>query len=192
LTYQVGTSAKLGYEATAQAGSNGFSVLADQQDDEIYNAIGVDGSLVTEFSNDFVNNEIDIVVAANFSAHRLYARYVHFLTLEDGIRLFFGAVTAIDLANFRNNVNVLDMYFNNNTSSNLYQTDNVRLFKSNGAYPARTNTTGGGGLDVVWRNTILIAETGVSGLTAQESAKLNELDKLESIDKLTKLIPASL
>lgn len=192
LTYQVGTSAKLGYEATAQAGSNGFSVLADQQDDEIYNAIGVDGSLVTEFSNDFVNNEIDIVVAANFSAHRLYARYIHFLTLEDGIRLFFGAVTAIDLANFRNNVNVLDMYFNNNTSSNLYQTDNVRLFKSNGAYPARTNTTGGGGLDVVWRNTILIAETGVSGLTAQESAKLNELDKLESIDKLTKLIPASL
>jgi len=192
LVYQVGTSAKLPFQSNVVATVNGFSVLADQQDDEIYNTIGLDGSLITEFDNDFQNNELDIVVATNFSAHRLYNRYVHFTTLEDGIRLFFGAVTALDIGNFRNNVDILDMYLNNNTSTNLVQTDNVRLFKSDGTYPARTNTTGGGGVDVVWRNTILIAETGVSGLTAQESAKLNELDKIDGIDKRTKLIPASL
>ena len=91
LAWQSGTTAKLPFSTIVVATANGFSVLADQQDDEIYNTIGLDGSLITEFDNDFQNNELDIVVAANFSAHRLYNRYVHFVTLEDGIRLFFGA-----------------------------------------------------------------------------------------------------
>lgn len=191
LAYQSGTSAKLPFETSAVATANGFSVLADQQDDTIYNSIGIDGSLVTEFSEDFVNNEVDIVIAQNFSVHRLYAHYVYATSLEDGIRTFFGGLTAVDLGNFRNNVSVIDLYLNNNTATNLLQTDNVRFFKDNGTYPARTNTTGGGGVDIVWRNTILIAETGVSGLTAQESAQLAELDKLEAIEKLAKLIPAT-
>ena len=171
-----GLVAYQGFETTAVASSSGWSVLADQKDDSIYNTIGVDGSTVTEFDHDFVNNEIDIVVAANFSAHRLYARYVYFTTLPDGIRLFFGAVEAVDLANIKNDVTVLDMFLNNNTSTNLIQTDNVRLYKSNGVYPARTATTGGGGIDVVWRDKIFIAETGTSGLTPSESAKLMSLD----------------
>ena len=191
LAYQSGTSAKLPFETAAIATANGWSVLGDQQDDTIYNSIGVDGSLVNEFTEDFVNNEVDIVIAQNFSVHRLYAHYVYATTLEDGIRTFFGGLTAVDLGNFRNNVSVIDLYLNNNTATNLLQTDNVRFFKDNGTYPARTNTTGGGGVDIVWRNTILIAETGVSGLTAQESAQLAELDKLEAIEKLAKLIPAT-
>ena len=101
--------------------------------------------------------------------------------------MFFGAVTAPDIANFRNNVDVLDMYLNNNTATNLVQTDNVRMFKSDGTHPARTNTTGGGGVDIVWRNQILIAETGVSGLTPTESTQLNKIDDIE---KLAKLIPS--
>jgi len=68
----------------------------------------------------------------------------------------------------------------------------VRFYKSNGAYPARSTTTGGGGLDVVWRNTILIAETGVSGLTSAESTLLSKVDKLDNIEKNTGLIPATL
>ena len=84
MAWQSGTTAKLPFSIVV-ATANGFSVLADQQDDEIYNTIKLDGSLITEFDNDFQNNELDIVVTANFSAHRLYNRYVHFVTLEDGI-----------------------------------------------------------------------------------------------------------
>lgn len=185
-SYQVGVIGKLGLTSTGVITASGLTFIDSQVDDTVFNTIGVDGSTVTEFDHDFVNNEIDIVVAANFSAHRLYARFVYFTTLPDGIRLFFGAVEAVDLANIKNDVTVLDMFLNNNTATNVIQTDNVRLYKSNGVYPARTATTGGGGIDVVWRNQILIAQTGTSGLTAAEAAQL------DSIDKLTKLIPDTL
>ena len=46
------------------------------------------------------------------------------------------------------------MYLNNNTTTNIKQIDNVRLFKSDGSYPVREPTTGGGGIDVNWRNTV--------------------------------------
>ena len=46
------------------------------------------------------------------------------------------------------------MYLNNNTSTNIKQIDNVRLFKSDNSYPVREPTTGGGGIDVNWRNTV--------------------------------------
>jgi len=174
-TYQVGTTAKLPLTATGIVTASGLTFIDSQLDDTIYNTIWLDGSLITEFDSDFVNNEIDIIVAANFSAHSLYARYVHFTTLEDGIRIFFGAVIAEDLWNIKNDVSVLSMYLNNNTSSNLIQTDNVRLYRSDGAYPARTTTTGGGGMDIVWRNQILIAETPTSWLTPSESSQLNSI-----------------
>ena len=175
LTYQSGTSAKLGFSATAISSSSGWSILADQQDDEIYNTIAIDGSGVTKFDADYVNDEVDIVSAVDFSGHELYARFAYFITTEDGIRSFFGAFTAIDIANFENDVTVLDLYINNNTTTNLIQTDNVRLFKSNGVYPIRNPTTGGGGVDVVWRDKIFVAETGTSGLTPSESASLSSI-----------------
>lgn len=172
LTYQNGTSAKLGFQVNASVTSVGWSVLADQKDDESYNSIGLDGSTITKFSADFVNDEVDIVSVSNFTGHELYARFVYFTFTEDGIRDFFGALIARDLANIENDVTILDMYINNNTSTNLIQTDNVRIFKSNGTYPVRNPTTGGGGVDVVWRDKVFLAETGTSGLTPSESAKL--------------------
>lgn len=186
VTYQVGVIAKLPLELTGVVSASGLTFINSQVDDVVYNSIGLDGSLITEFSSDIVNNEIDIIIAANFSAHRLYARFVHFTTLENEIRVFFGAVIAEDLANIKNDVSIQSMYLNNNTSTNLVQTDNVRLYRSDGAYPARTATTGGGGMDIVWRNKILIAQTNTSGLTPSES------NKLDSIDNLTKLIPGTL
>ena len=76
--------------------------------------------------------------------------------------------------------------------TNIRQTDNRRFFRSDGVYPVKEPTSGGGGIDVVWRNTILIAETGVSGLTPAESILLSELNKVDGINKLTKLIPSIL
>ena len=167
--------------------SNGFNVLAEQVEDEVYTALGVDGSTVTKFQSDYTNNEIDLVIATNWTQAELYAWWTYNLTSEDGIRKFYGGITAIDRANFRINTAIVDLFLDNITNASFIQTDNVRFFRDTGSgYPVKTPTTSGYGLDAVWRNTILIAETSSSGLTPTES------NKLDSIDNLTKLIPATL
>ena len=186
LVYQNGTMAFLPFEATVTASSAGYSVKAAQALDTVYNDIGLDGATLTMFSADYNNNEIDLVVGQNFTGQQLYARFCYFVASEQGVHNFFGALTALDEANFRNDVSVLDIYLNNNTNTHIVQTDNVRIYKSNDTYPVRNPTTGGGGIDIVWRNKIFLAETPTSGLTAEESAKLSK------IEGLAKLIPAAL
>lgn len=185
LTQQSGTSAKLPFSGQAIASSIGWTALVNQDDDTVYNTNAIDGSTITKFTADYVNNEMDLVTATDFTGAELYARFVNLTTTADGIRNFFKGFIAKDIANYENDVTILDLFLNNNTISNVKQTDNVRIYKSNGTYPVRNPTTGGGGIDVVWRNKIFIAETGVSGLTPDEAADLAE------ILKNSKLIPAS-
>jgi len=154
IAQQSGATAKLPYETQVIVGATGWSLLVSQEDDVIYNQIAIDGSAVTKFEADYQNNEIDIIVASDFTGIELYSRYVYFTTTEDGIRDFFKAFNPLDIANYENDVTVLDLYLNNNTSTNIKQIDNVRLFKSDNSYPVREPTTGGGGIDVNWRNTV--------------------------------------
>ena len=152
--------------------SNGFNVLASQIEDDIYLAMGVDGSTVTKFVADYPNNQVDIQVAQDFSMAEFYTWWIYNLTTEAGIREFFGGITAIDQANFRINNSVVNLFFDNLTSTNLVQTDNRRIYRTDGIYPVIPATAGGGGIDIVWRNTILIAET---GLNAQDSADISNI-----------------
>lgn len=140
--------------------SNGFNVLAAQVDDPVYTALGVDGSTVTKFQADYPNDEVDLVIGSDWTMAELYAWWSYNLTTEDGIRNFFGGITAIDQANFRINTSIVDLYLDNTTNASYRQTDNRRFFRDTGdGYPVRNPTTSGYGLDVVWRNTILIAES---------------------------------
>ena len=144
--------------------SNGFNVLASQDDDDVYTALGIDGTTVTKFQADYVNNEVDLVIGADWTMAELYAWWANNLTTEDGIRNFFGGITAIDQANFRINTSIVDLYLDNTTNASYKQTDNRRFFRDTGTgYPVRNPTTSGYGLDVVWRNTILIAQTEAVG-----------------------------
>ena len=167
---------KAEYSINAIAGANGWSILADQVEDTVYTAFGLNGSTVTGFVADYTDDEVDITVAADFSSTNFYAWWNYNTTTEQGIREFFGAVTALNQANIRFNVSVVDLHLDNITSTNLKQLDNRRLYRSDDAYPIKAPTTGGGGLDVVWRNTILTVEVGGSGLTSAESSKLLALD----------------
>jgi hypothetical protein len=175
LTYVSGTTAKSEYSANVIDTSNGWSLLADQQDDDVYNTLAIDGSSVTNFVADYTNDQVDVAVAANFNLSDFYAWWIYNMTTAQGIRNFFGGITALDQANFRINTSTLSLYLDNTTSTNLVQLDNRRIFRTDGVYPVLASTTGGGGIDVVWRNTILIAETNTSGLTPEESAKLTSI-----------------
>jgi len=175
LTYVSGTTAKAEYTANVLDTSNGWSLLADQQDDDVYNTLAIDGSNVANFAADYVNDQVDVAVAANFNLSDFYAWWVYNMTTAQGIREFFGGITALDQANFRINTSTLSLFLDNTTSTNLVQLDNRRIFRTDGVYPVLASTTGGGGIDVVWRNTILIAETATTGLTPEESAKLTSI-----------------
>lgn len=142
------------------AASASFTVLLSEVDDAVYAANGIDGAAVTGIDWDANNGEIDLLLGENFTAADLYAWYCDSLSGALGISLFFGAVTALDQANIRANAN---LYLDNATSTNIRQTDNVRLFRSDEAYPVREPTSGGGGIDVVWRDKVFVAIVNTTG-----------------------------
>jgi hypothetical protein len=151
-------------EVTTQgvtSAENGLTSFASNLGDcPVYNAIGVDGSAVTGFSADYVSDHVDLTLPTNFNWSNGYAWWKYNLTTNSGMRQFWGGITALDVGNFRINNSVIDMYLDNETATNIIQLDNRRIFREDGAYPVNSPTTGGGGIDVVWRNTILIAAVG--------------------------------
>ena len=169
INYYSTVTAKKEFSQSVIVTSNGWSVLADQVDDTVYNSIMIDGGIITKFQADYVNDEVDLVVGEDFSGAEFYAWWVANGSTAQGIDEFFGGVTAIDEANIRINNSIVDMYFDNTTSTNLKQVDNRRIYREDGAYPVKNPTTGGGGIDIVWRNQVFIA-----GL---EEISISEQDK---------------
>ena len=160
LTQTSTTTAKLPFETTVLATDAGWTALVSQEDDAVYNALAVDGSTVTTFTADYTNDQVDIVVATNFNISDFYAWWVYNLTTEGGIREFFGGVTAEDQANFRINSGTLNLFLDNTTTTNIRQLDNRRFYREDLAYPVLDPTTGGGGIDVVWRDKVFVAGLG--------------------------------
>jgi hypothetical protein len=180
ITQTSGTTAKLPFSTTAIASTTGWTVLAAQVDDEVYNQYGLNGSTITKFTADYVNDEVDLVVASNFAGDEMYAWWSYNLTTSQGISDFYGGITAQDAANILINNPIVNIYLDNTTTTNVYQTDNIRVYRADGAYPVKNPTSGGGGIDVVWRDRVYIAETGVSGLTPTESSQLSEISSVNT------------
>lgn len=156
-TYQSGVNAKLAVEAVSIATSNGLQFLVSQEDDEVYNVYALDGSAITKFEADYSNTQVDLIVATNFAMAELYAWWVYNLTTLDGIRGFVGGLTAEDAANLRINTNIFSIKLDNDTSTNLVQTDNIRIYRSDLVYPVATPTSGGGGIQIIWREKVYIS-----------------------------------
>lgn len=153
-TYTSGATAKLGVLTTGVFTSVGLTFLDSQVDDPVYNAYMVDGSTVTGFTADYVNTEVNLTLSATFLGSDLYAWWVYNETTEPGIRSFFGGITAVDVGNLLIQVPIVNLYFDNSTAAFIFQNDNIRIYRSDGAYPARTVTSGGGGIDINWLNNV--------------------------------------
>jgi hypothetical protein len=175
-TYVNGTTAKNEFQTTTVATAQGWAVLADQPDSSVYNTLAIDGSTITDFTADYIDDEVDVIVSGQFFASEWFAWWKYNLYLEQGIRHFFGGVTAIDVGNFKINNTVVDIKFDNNGSAEAFQNDNRRIYRDDGTRPVKSPTTSGFGVDLEWREPVLLAESGVSGLTPSESAKLLSLD----------------
>lgn len=169
ITYPVSTTAFLPSKIIGEVSANGVSGFIAQNDDEIYNFHAINGSTLNKFNANFIQNTIEI--NENLVGAEVYAFYVHSLLSESGIREWLGAITAIDIANFRINIDVMPLIFDNQTEYEYWQTDNVRIFRSDNARPVKNPTTGGGGLDINWRSQVysVIISTADSVITGDIS-----------------------
>jgi hypothetical protein len=158
-TYTSGVTAKTEIETTGSISSAGLTFTNSQVDCPVYNTIGIDGSLITQFSADYVNDELDIDTAGNFTLADMYAWWKYNLTTAQGINEFFGGITAVDEGNFQINTSVLSIVLDNSTTTDAVQTDNRRLYRDDGQRPVNQPTSGGGGVDVEWRSPISLANT---------------------------------
>ena len=154
----MGATAKLGVSASGIFSASGATFLNTQTDDTVYDGYGIDGSTVTGFTPDYVNDDVNLSMAGDFLGADLYAWWVYNQSTEDGIRNFFGGITALDPGNLRINTSTISLFLDNSTANFIYQNDSIRIFRSDGVYPARTITTGGGGIAVNWNSNVYVGE----------------------------------
>lgn len=168
---------KLGFapiESSAELGASTINFIVPQFADEVYTTYGLDGSAVTGFAANYTNTTVERTNTSNFTGASFYAWWNHNLTTENGIRNFFGGVTPIDAANLRINNATVDLQFDITGTSNVYQSDNIRIFRTDEGYPVRNPTTGGGAIDLNWRNVVYTIAVG-SGVTASDKTEIRDL-----------------
>ncbi len=153
--------------------------MVTQENDLVYNSYSINGSIVTGFTADYAQDDVNLTVSTNFTMANLYAWWIYTLTTEQGIREFFGGITALDSANIRINSSIVNIFLDNSTALFIYQTDAIRLFRADNAYPAKVVTTGGGGIQVNWNSNVYVGTADIEAqleLTAKEASlvKMNE------------------
>ncbi len=175
LAYQSGTSAYKDFETFAVANAAGWSALASQQVDTVYNTIGVDGSTVTEFVTDYPNVQIDINDPdGTTNINRLYSWWTYIRATENGIRQWLNGLVAEDIGNFKINTDIIDLKLDNINTGGVLFNGGQRFYRSDGAIPV-VNTTSGGGSIVLYSDKVYVVEVGTSGLTEGESENLNSI-----------------
>lgn len=144
ITYANGTNYKEPIEINAIASAGGVSILVSQQDWTPVNALGIDGSTITEYSTDFVNIQIDINDLDNRTTKkRLVAWYAYVLySSSQALNDFFGGLTIEDEVNYKVNTDIVSLQLENIKSEPLIFTDSdTRLYSSDGS--SLLATTGG-------------------------------------------------
>ncbi|MDP4759415.1 MAG: hypothetical protein NWS15_05720 [Schleiferiaceae bacterium] len=162
------------YESTGLVGALGFSVVVSAVTEPVYGTNALDGSgttITNKFTADYASDYIVLDTNTDFAGTEAYAYYCYELTTSAGMFGFWGGVTAIDTGNYRINNSIVDIYFDETTGF-VKQTDNVRIFRADGARPAIDPTTGGNGIEINWKNPAFAVNVGGSALTTAESNKL--------------------
>lgn len=168
---------KLGFSAVESAATfTGASInfIVPQTADEVYDTYALDGSAMTGFAANYGNTTVERTNASNFTGASFYAWWNHNLTTENGIRNFYGGLTAIDSANLRINNSVVNLHFDITGTANVFQSDNIRIFRADEGYPVDNPTTGGGAIDLNWRNVVYTIAVG-SGVTAGDKTDIRDL-----------------
>lgn len=193
------TSYKI-YSNSGLVTANGFSFQVNETESTVYAANAIDGSsapVTSKFTADYGQDHIDLDSNQDFAVKEVYAYYCYETTTSAGMHNFFGAMEAIDAANYEIKTDVASIFLDESAGF-VKQTDNARLFRSDGTRPAIDPTTGGSGLEVNWRNPVNVEN--LSTLESLASAIKTKTDnlptdtsaELDAIKSNTNLIPAAL
>lgn len=127
---------KLGYlpqTLIAIATATGFAAAANYVADAIYNANGIDGSTVTEFTADYPNIDLDINDPDQITTvQRIYAFLRYTETTQDGIDKWFDVVDPTDEVNYEIDATKLNLKFDN-TQATPVVIGGGRIYRSDGA-----------------------------------------------------------
>jgi hypothetical protein len=170
-----GTTASKDDENLAVASSAGWALLGNQITDDVYVANGINGNSVTEFSLDYPNVQVDINDPdGTTTIKRLYAFWCKERATATGIQNLINGITAEDAGNYKINTSVIDLKLDNTASTGVIFTDDIRLYRDDGAAPVVASTTGGGSI-TLYAGKVYVVSTGGTSLTPAESAKLMSL-----------------
>ena len=168
------TSFELG-RTTAAVSVSGFSFDGSLfvSADSVYASNGLyGGSYETTFSPDYTNDYIVLDTNTDYTIISMYAYYCYLLTSSQGMWDFWGAITAIDVGNYRNNDSSVKPVYLDESGGFVKQTDSARFFNESGTRPAIDPTTGGNGIEVNWRNPVYVQNVGGSALLTDERTQL--------------------
>lgn len=177
-----GVTAKAPFETTGTLTVNGLAFTAAQVECPVYDAYGIDGSTVTGLTADYTDDEVDLTVASNFYLTHLFAWWCYNLTTAQGIADFFGGITPVDEGNIQVNDSIVSIYLDNTTSTDVWALDNRRFFRADGARPVKNPTTGGGGIDVEWREKVLFVND-ADVIAIRNLVEADEVHTLTTIQK---------
>jgi hypothetical protein len=177
LEVRVSEITQLEFTAQVSVTSSGWSLLAGQETNATYASHGVDGSTVTGISWDNGNMEFDFndsdnqVVGGNIAAW-----YFYFITTSTGISEAFGALSWPQVNRVSNRASVRAITFDNTKSDPLIIKD-CWIDRDDGTsiISATSNSI------QIDPPAVFVAETGTSGLTSSESAKLFGLPDEDTI-----------
>jgi hypothetical protein len=160
--YCVGTSAK--FAITEQITSPTLDAVnsapTTQVAYDVYNSMAINGSAVTGFTADYAQFDVNVTLGADFLGQNFMAWWVYNESTLNGLRNFVGLYTLIDEGNIRNNTAMQLVLFDNTTTTDIKQIDNVRIFRADAGYPVKMPSTGGGSIDINWRNAVVVTGLG--------------------------------
>ena len=174
ITVTIAKEDKLEFTAVVGDTGVGWTVIADQKPDTVYESLFIDGSTVTKFSADYSVPDVTLLTAADFTFAEFYAWFKYNLNADaQAMRTLFGALVAEDEANFRIITSKANMFLDNDVNASVKQTDNRRIYRDSGSgYPVKEPTTSGYGIDVVWQGKVFVANAPGSPLTEDEKEQL--------------------
>lgn len=189
--YCVGTVAKITLveQVTAPSSASVNSAPTTQSAHTVYNSMGVNGSAVTGFTADYAQHDVNVTLGTDFLGQNFMAWWVYNESTLNGLRNYTGLYTLLDVGNMVNNANISLVLLDNTSSTNIKQIDNVRIYCSDGTYPVKQPSTGGGAIDINWRNPVLVTGLGTVVQDVRVEMDANST-KLASINSKTTNLPA--
>jgi hypothetical protein len=153
------------------AGGGDFVNVSDLASCSVCDALDMDGEdYDAKFELDYIDDELDIETAGTWQTGELMAWWQWQMTLQTPMEQFWGAWVIQRDGSFLNDVSVMSSLVDTTETGDSVETTGRRIFRSDGARPIKSPTTGGGAIDLSWRDPVTVVSTGSGVLPSDVTA----------------------